>query len=347
MRLLPAGAALAGVEAFRSAAEMTAYHQCEVSRVRLRLEARPAPSLGRLTHWESERAFRSDLDALGLRRQQGNAVHVSDGVATYENGDRVAVEVERSVKAPARLARIVEDLLTEYPVTLYAVASGEIAAGCAGRRAGRAGKPGAASAFRRSDRCAVHHQHSGVGAVMQFYLGTHHPAWLASAPVPLFVSDRRLRGYKRLPRAGVSWALDSGGFTELFQHGSSQQGPTPAQYVAQIRRYYDEVGKLDWAASQDWMCEPWILKKTGLSIAEHHDRTVDNYVRLRDLAVAADVPEDLIWPTAQEWEPDDFLRCVDRYYRAGVDLSRPDCRGRHRVSPPGNRRRRPHPLRPT
>jgi hypothetical protein len=53
-------------------------------------------------------------------------VHVPDGVATYQSGERVAVEVERSVKAPVRLARIVEHLLTEYPVTLYAVADRQV-----------------------------------------------------------------------------------------------------------------------------------------------------------------------------------------------------------------------------
>lgn len=145
VRLLRGGAELAGVEAFRETAPLTAYHQCEVSRVRLYLERRPSPSLGRLTHWESERAFRSDLAALGLDRRTGgraatDGVHVPDGVATYENGDRVAIEVERSVKAPARLARIVERLLAEYPVTLYAVTSREVRnAVLAADRAARAG----------------------------------------------------------------------------------------------------------------------------------------------------------------------------------------------------------------
>jgi len=128
VRLTRAGASLVGVDGFRETAETTAYHQCEVSRLRLYLEGTPSPSLGALTHWESERAFRADLDALALARrgQDRDPVHVPDGVATYASGDRVAVEVERAVKAPARLARIVEQLLTDYPVTLYAVASTQI-----------------------------------------------------------------------------------------------------------------------------------------------------------------------------------------------------------------------------
>src|SRR5439155_8446334 len=54
VRLTRTGAAMVGVEFFRETAEATAYHQCEVSRLRLHLQARPSPSLGRLTQWESE-----------------------------------------------------------------------------------------------------------------------------------------------------------------------------------------------------------------------------------------------------------------------------------------------------
>jgi hypothetical protein len=157
-----------------------------------------------------------------------------------------------------------------------------------------------------------------------FFLGTHQPGWLAksaldgprSTPVPLFVSDRRLRRYRRLPRAVTGWALDSGGFTELATHGSWDHGPTPVQYVARIRRYRDEIGRLAWAAPQDWMCEPWILAKTGLTVADHQRRTIDNLVQLRELA--PDLP---IIPVVQGRSVADYVRCVDGYHRAGIDLT--------------------------
>jgi hypothetical protein len=85
-----------------------------------------------------------------------------------------------------------------------------------------------------------------------FFLGTHQPHWLGLG-VPLFVSDRRLRRYRTLPRAGTGWALDSGGFTELSTYGHWDAGPTPAEYVARIRRYAVDIGQLAWAAPQDWM----------------------------------------------------------------------------------------------
>jgi hypothetical protein len=168
----------------------------------------------------------------------------------------------------------------------------------------------------------------GAGACaetgLRFLLGTHQPGWLArpnldgpaSSPVPLFISDRRLRRYRTLPRAVVPWALDSGGFTELACYGTWDHGPTPAQYVTRIRRYRDQIGHLLWAAPQDWMCEPAILAKTGLCVAEHQRRTVDNFLRLRDQA--PDLP---IIPVVQGWTVDDYRRCVDLYHRMGVDLT--------------------------
>lgn len=157
-----------------------------------------------------------------------------------------------------------------------------------------------------------------------FLLGTHQPGWLATAGVPLFVSDRRLRVYKTLPRAVAPWALDSGGFTELQQYG--RWTVTPAAYAARVRRYRDHIGGLTWAAPMDWMCEPAVIAGgrigplrfagTGLSVAEHQRRTVDNFVQLRDLA--PDLP---FIPVIQGYTTAEYLACVDLYDRAGVDLT--------------------------
>ena len=88
---------------------------------------------------------------------------------------------------------------------------------------------------------------------MQFYLGTHQPAWLRTADVPLFVSHRRLVGRRNLSdlRACCSWALDSGGFSELSLYGEWRT--EPFEYVQWVKGYDLEIGNLDWAAPQDWM----------------------------------------------------------------------------------------------
>ncbi len=149
---------------------------------------------------------------------------------------------------------------------------------------------------------------------MRFYLGAHHPHWLERAPFPLFVSHRRLAARRRLPRAATSWALDSGGFTELRLHGRWRT--SAAEYVAAVRRYRDEIGSLDWAAPQDWMCEPFMLAKTGLTVAVHQAHTVANYLELRSLA--PDLP---FIPVLQGWSLDDYRRCAELYERSGIHLA--------------------------
>lgn len=156
----------------------------------------------------------------------------------------------------------------------------------------------------------------GGGAVKTFYLGTHQPGWLGHFNEPMFVSDRRLREYKRPPRAVGPWALDSGGFTELSMHGTWADGPTVQEYADRVRRYQRIIGNLQWAAPQDWMCEGFILAKTGLTVTEHQWRTIDNLVDLR--AYAPDLP---FIPVLQGQTIDDYLRHVDLYRAVGYDLT--------------------------
>lgn len=148
---------------------------------------------------------------------------------------------------------------------------------------------------------------------MCFYLGTHQPHWLREVPVPLFVSRRRLVGYKTLPRAICHWAMDSGGFTELDMYGT--WSVSLEQYIEDVRRIFSEVGLMDWAAIQDWMCEPWIVKKTGRSVEEHQQLTVRSFLDLKEKA-----PEIPWAPVLQGWNIEDYERCWEMYRRAGVDL---------------------------
>ncbi len=153
----------------------------------------------------------------------------------------------------------------------------------------------------------------GAGPPFRFWLGTHETHWLRTAGFPLFVSHRRLRLRRCLPRAIAPWALDSGGFIALKDNGEWDM--TPAEYVAAVGRYAGEIGHLEWAAPMDWMCEPAVRAKTGKTVAEHQALTVGNYVRLRDMA-----PELPFVPVLQGWALDDYRRCADLYDRAGVDL---------------------------
>ena len=149
---------------------------------------------------------------------------------------------------------------------------------------------------------------------MVFYLGAHQPQWLWRAGFPLFVSHRTLGRRKQIRPALGRWALDSGGFTELSMHG---KWTTPADdYAAAVTRYAEQVGRLDFAAPQDWMCEPFMVARTGLSVREHQERTVANYLELRRIAPA--LP---FMPVLQGWHLADYLACADLYAAEGIDLA--------------------------
>ena len=157
---------------------------------------------------------------------------------------------------------------------------------------------------------------------MRFWLGTHRPGWLDVLDVPMMVSHRTLgeRNVDNMPVARAPWVLDSGGFTEIGMFGGWAE--SPQHYVAAVRHYRDTIGGMEWAAPQDWMCEPEMIHGGGwkvgthLTVTEHQRRTVDNFLELR--ALAPDVP---FIPVLQGWEPHEYETCAEMYTDAGVDLA--------------------------
>jgi hypothetical protein len=149
---------------------------------------------------------------------------------------------------------------------------------------------------------------------LQYFIGAHRPHWIALSELPLFVSHNTLRGRKSLPRARTAWALDSGAFTEISKFG--RFNTSAAEYAEAVRRYASEIGRLEFAAQQDWMCEPEAIARTGLTVEQHQARTIDNYLELRSIA-----PE-LPWmPSLQGWCLYDYGRHVEQYAARGVDLA--------------------------
>jgi len=157
---------------------------------------------------------------------------------------------------------------------------------------------------------------------VRFYLGTHMVSWMSRIHVPLFVSRRRLFKMKNLPRARGRWKQDSSGFTELSLHG--RWTVPPKQYAAETVRFDRDIGNMDAAAVQDWMCEPKVLAQTGLTVLDHQRRTIDSFKALSDLA------PDINWmPVVQGVARADYLRHLDMYDDAGIDLqAREHRRGR-------------------
>jgi hypothetical protein len=140
---------------------------------------------------------------------------------------------------------------------------------------------------------------------MKFYLGTDDMAFVNRVAIPWFVSVVRLRGRKKLLHG--DWLLDSGGFTQIANHGAYTI--SEAEYLDVIERHRPAL-----AFCQDWMCEAFILKKTGLTIEEHQHRTTASYLSMRQHT-------DRVRPVLQGWAPRDYAAHVRAYHAAGVDMS--------------------------
>ncbi len=158
----------------------------------------------------------------------------------------------------------------------------------------------------------------------RYYVGAPHPGWLwqEGPRFPMCVSRRWLAPRKTLGRALVPWILDSGGFTELTL-GSlpARWSVSPEQYVAEVARFDEEIGGMQWAAPMDWMCEDDVRRRTGLTVDQHQHLTVSNYLLLRALWPRYGTGECKIIPVIQGWSAWSYVRCRELYEAEGVDLS--------------------------
>jgi hypothetical protein len=158
--------------------------------------------------------------------------------------------------------------------------------------------------------------------VRVFYLGAPNVAWLASLPVPLCVSYARLEDCVTVPErlcdpegTPYPFIIDSKAFSEVSKNG--RWTVPPLKYAKFVSAVWDRNMGLQWAGIQDLMCEEIILRKTGMTIAEHQLRTVYSYELLSHLAPR------VVWaPTLQGAEPADYLAHFDLYTRRGHDLTR-------------------------
>lgn len=147
---------------------------------------------------------------------------------------------------------------------------------------------------------------------MKFYVGLHHPNWLEQTDAPACVSVLTLMKRKKLPNAKGEVLLDSGAFTQISQHG---EFILPAKEYANLAARCVEEMNVTRAAIQDWMCEPFVLAKTGLTVAEHQKRTIESLCELRYHA------PDVDWmPVLQGYYLDDYLAHFELYEEYEFDL---------------------------
>jgi len=145
---------------------------------------------------------------------------------------------------------------------------------------------------------------------VQFYIGLHHICD-AQHFERCMLSVNALSRRKSDFEVG-EWIMDSGAFTEVSRHGTHRR--TVEEYAAQIRRW-SQCGDLLAAVSQDWMCEPFIIDRTGLSVEGHQTRTISRYDRLME----ADTGDTYIMPVLQGYEPHEYVRHVHRYGQRFVE----------------------------
>lgn len=138
---------------------------------------------------------------------------------------------------------------------------------------------------------------------MRFFVGLHHPH-AAQHFDCAFISVNALRR-RRGPFVVGDWIMDSGAFTEVSTHGGYRH--SVEEYAAEIRRWRGN-GRLIAAVAQDWMCEPWIVERTGLSVAEHQRLTIERYD-----ALIACAPGVYIMPVLQGYAPPDYASHIEQY----------------------------------
>lgn len=138
-----------------------------------------------------------------------------------------------------------------------------------------------------------------------FYVGLHQPADAHRFPRAC-VSINRLRT-RRKPLGCPDVLVDSGAFTELDRHGHYRYGVE--EYASQLRRLHDEgIVNITAAVAQDYMCEPFMLAKTGLTVADHQRLTIERY----DALMACGLPFPIL-PVLQGFAPADYQRHVEAY----------------------------------
>lgn len=129
----------------------------------------------------------------------------------------------------------------------------------------------------------------------------------------ILVSYDRLRDAKTLPVATNRWVLDSAAYPMLDKNAG---WTIPEQaYAADIRRYGEEIGHLEWAAPQDWPAAPHLLERTGLTAEEHQLRTIASVRYLRAAGTGVHILPVLTGDT-----PEAYLRHAEMYREAGIDL---------------------------
>jgi len=140
---------------------------------------------------------------------------------------------------------------------------------------------------------------------LDFYLGLHQPNH-AFRFHRVFISVNRLRNRKSSFRVN-RWIMDSGAFSTIHKYGGY---PMPVDaYAYQVVKWRNTGIRLA-AVSEDFMCEPVMLERTGMTVTQHQRMTVDRYSKLIDLTKDENY---YIMPVIQGYSPLEYKNCIRLY----------------------------------
>ena len=139
----------------------------------------------------------------------------------------------------------------------------------------------------------------------RFFLGLHQPCDAWKIPEwAAFISVNRLRRRKGGFKVG-DWIMDSGAFTELKKYGRYRH--SVEEYACQVKRW-SRNGNLLAAVTQDYMCEEFMLQRTGLTVEDHQRLTIERYDGLVRCNTGV-----YIMPVLQGYDPQDYVRHLRAY----------------------------------
>jgi hypothetical protein len=140
---------------------------------------------------------------------------------------------------------------------------------------------------------------------MKFYIGLHQPRDSENFD-RAFISVKRLVN-RVIPIPCKDWILDSGAFSEVAIHGAYTS--TEQQYANRINKLQLQNGSnLTCAVSQDYMCEAFVLKKTGLTVRDHQRLTIERYDNLKAL-----VKNTYLMPVLQGYAISEYIEHIEQY----------------------------------
>ena len=145
---------------------------------------------------------------------------------------------------------------------------------------------------------------------MDFFVGCHQPSdvkRIQEFNVRVMVSINRLLRRKSDFCTGT-WMLDSGAFTNISKHGEHDLS---VQEYAERADRWSYCGNLVSAVSQDWMCEPFVLEKTGSTVLQHQELTCERYLDIKAHARRA-----YIMPVLQGYSVENYTQHITMYGKA-------------------------------